>query len=172
MTQSIWIALTVLLGCTQALQVALLGSMNRLRGPAEAAWVSILGTLTGLSLIVAAQALVGRPPILPAPLAHPAVPAALSLLAAALLSVAVSDIPRWLAITGLLAAPYLLAASWLSPRLGVGLFLAAIIAGQLLGGVTLDHFGAFGAMPRPVDPARMVGVAALVIGVVLIRGGR
>jgi transporter family-2 protein len=75
-------------------------------------------------------------------------------------------------VTGLLAMPYLLAASYLAPRIGVGLFLAALIAGQLGGGVILDHLGAFGAETRPIDAIRVIGVAALIAGVVLVRGFR
>ena len=54
-------------------------------------------------------------------------------------------------MTGLTAVPYLLAASYLAPKIGVGLFLAALIAGQLGGGVVLDHFGVLGTATRPID---------------------
>lgn len=170
MPTPVWIAFTVVLGCTQALQVALLGTMSRLRGPAEAAWVSILGTLVGLALALAGRAMTQQPVALPAFFTQPAVPAAIAIAAASLLAIAVQGIPVYLGIAGLLAAPYLLAASFLAPRLGVGLFLGAIIAGQLIGGIVLDHLGAFGAEARPVDPTRLLGVVALVVGVVLIRG--
>lgn len=165
-----WIALTVTLGCTQALQVAMLGAMNRLRGPTEASWVSILGSLAGLSLGLAVQASAGRPLALPSLFAHPVVPAAVSLLAASLLLGLVQGIPAFFGLTGLLAVPYLLAASFLAPRIGVGLFLGAIITGQLTGGVLLDHLGAFGATPHPLDAPRLLGIGALIIGVLLIRG--
>jgi transporter family-2 protein len=68
--------------------------------------------------------------------------------------------------------PYLLAASYLAPKIGVGLFLGALITGQLAGGVLLDHLGAFGAAARPVDAVRVLGIAALLAGVVLVRGFR
>jgi transporter family-2 protein len=169
---ALWIAITVLLGCTQALQVGLLGAMNRLRGPAEAAWVSILGTVTGLGLTLALVTIFGRSLALPAAFNVPAVPGVIALAAAATLAFAAQGIPAYLGLAGLLAVPYLLAASFLAPRIGIGLFLAAIIAGQLIGGVVLDHVGAFGASPRPVDLPRLLGVVALLVGVVLIRGRR
>jgi transporter family-2 protein len=75
-------------------------------------------------------------------------------------------------VTGLTAVPYLLAASYLAPKIGVGLFLAALIAGQLGGGVVLDHFGALGAATRPIDVVRVLGIVALLSGVVLVRGFR
>lgn len=172
MPPSLWIAIPIVLGCTQALQVSLLGAMNRLRGPGEASWVSILGSLAGLSLALALQALSGRSLAMPGAFALPLVPAAVALAAAAILAFAIQGIPAYLGLAGLLAVPYLLAASFLAPRIGVGLFLAAIITGQLLGGVALDHVGAFGAVPRPVDLSRLLGIAALLVGVVLIRGRR
>jgi bacterial/archaeal transporter family-2 protein len=52
------------------------------------------------------------------------------------------------------------------------LFLAALIAGQLGGGVVLDHFGVLGGATRSIDLIRVLGVAALLTGVVLVRGFR
>src|ERR687891_179387 len=148
-SDAVWIAVVVSLGITQALQIALLGAMNRARGPAEAAYISILGTLAGLTLALTLRSLMGSRPALPTPFDHPALTGAVAL-----------------------ASGTLLAASYLAPRIGVGLFLAALIAGQLGGGVVLDHFGVLGAATRPIDVIRVVGVVALLAGVVLVRGFR
>jgi bacterial/archaeal transporter family-2 protein len=168
----IWIAVVVSLGVTQALQVALLGAMNRARGPAEAAYVSILGTLAGLTLALAIRGLMGSRPVLPAPFDHPALTGAIALASGTLLALLMRGLPGGYALTGLTAVPYLLAASYLAPRIGVGLFLGALIAGQLGGGVVLDHFGVLGTATRPVDAIRVLGVVALLAGVVLVRGFR
>ena len=72
MSDAVWIAVVVTLGVTQAVQVALLGAMNRARGPAEAAYISILGTLAGLTLALTIRSLLGSRPALPAPFDHPA----------------------------------------------------------------------------------------------------
>ena len=172
MNDLIWIAIVVSLGVTQALQVALLGAMNRARGPAEAAYVSILGTLAGLTLALAIRGLIGSRPILPAPFDHPALTGAVALASGTLLALLMRGLPGGYALTGLTAVPYLLAASYLAPKIGVGLFLGALIAGQLGGGVILDHFGILGTATRPVDAIRVLGVAALLAGVVLVRGFR
>lgn len=172
MSDAVWIAITVLLGVTQALQVSLLGAMNRERGPSEAAYLSILGTVAGLSLVLAVRGFAGSRPALPPPFDHPAAPGVVALAAGALLLLVLRGLPGAFAITGLLAVPYLIAASFLAPKLGVALFLSAIIAGQLGGGVLLDQIGAFGAAVRPVDAVRLLGVAALLVGVVLVRGFR
>ena len=169
---AIWIAVVVLLGGTQALQVALLGAMNRARGPSEAAYVSILGTVVGLSLALTIRGLMGPRPVLPAPLDQPMTTGIIAATTGALLVLALRGLPAGYAITGVMAVPYLLAASYLAPKIGVGLFLAALIAGQLGGGVLLDHVGALGAAARPIDEVRILGVAALLVGVVLVRGFR
>jgi uncharacterized membrane protein YdcZ (DUF606 family) len=171
-SNTIWIAVVVSLGVTQAIQVALLGAMNRARGPAEAAYVSILGTLVGLTLALTIRGSMGSRPALPEPLDHPAALGAVALASGGLLALALRGLPAGYAVTGLTAVPYLLAASYLAPRIGVGLFLAALIAGQLGGGVILDHFGVLGAATRPIDAVRVLGVAALLVGVVLVRGVR
>ncbi|MGH2614959.1 MAG: DMT family transporter [Thermomicrobiales bacterium] len=172
MSDAIWILVVVSLGVTQAVQIALLGAMNRARGPAEAAYVSILGTLVGISIALSVRALMGSRPALPEPLDHPAVTGTVAVVSGALLVLALRGLPAAYAVTGLTAVPYLLAASYLAPKIGVGLFLGALIAGQLGGGVVLDHFGVLGTATRPVDIARILGVAALLAGVVLVRGFR
>jgi bacterial/archaeal transporter family-2 protein len=168
----IWIVIVISLGVTQALQVALLGVMNRARGPAEAAYVSILGTLAGLTLALAIRGLMGSRPVLPPPFDHPGLTGAVALISGTLLALVIRGLPVGYALTGLTAVPYLLAASYLAPRIGVGLFLGALIAGQLGGGVVLDHFGVLGTATRPVDTVRVIGVAALLAGVILVRGFR
>ena len=170
MSNTIWIAVVISLGVTQALQIALLGAMNRARGPAEAAFISILGTLAGLMLALAIRGSMGSRPALPDPLDHPTAMAAVALVSGALLALALGGLPFGYAVTGLTAVPYLLAASYLAPRIGVGLFLGALIAGQLGGGVLLDHFGVLGTATRPIDAVRVLGVAALLVGVVPVRG--
>lgn len=172
MIQSIYVALAMLLGGTGALQVALLSAMSRARGPTEASWVSLLGSIVGLSLVLTVQTIVGPVPALPAPFRHPLVFMLVAIPATGLLLLALRGISPLYAITGTLAVPYLIGASFLSPRLGIGLFLGAIIAGQLSAGVVLDHLGAFGATARPVDLTRLAGIAVLMLGVVLIRGIR
>lgn len=172
MNDAFWIAIVVGLGMTQALQVSLLGAMNRARGPSEAALISIMGTLVGMTLALAIRGWRGDRPLLPAPLDNPTVLGAISLASAAILIAGMRGLPWGFAITGMLAMPYLLAASFLAPRIGIGLFLAALIAGQLSGGVVLDQIGAFGGATRQIDAVRVIGIGMLLGGVVLVRGFR
>lgn len=172
MSDAFWIVVVVALGVAQALQVALLGAISRARGPAEAAFISVLGTVAGLALALSLRGTFGSPIVLPDPFDHPAVVGVVAVTAAALLALVLRGLPAGYAVTGMGAVPFLLSASFLAPRIGIGLFLAAFVAGQIGGGVLLDHVGAFGSTVRSVDAPRLLGVAALLVGVVLVRGVR
>jgi bacterial/archaeal transporter family-2 protein len=82
---------------------------------------------------------------------------------------AVARIPWWAWSGGLFGALYIGLAIVLVPQLGTATFVALLLAGQMLASVAFDHYGAFGLAERPVDLPRMIGVALLVAGVVLIR---
>ena len=60
-------------------------------------------------------------------------------------------------------------AIFLVPQLGAATFIALLVAGQMLGSVAFDHFGWLGLAQRSVDLTRLLGVALLIGGVVLIR---
>jgi bacterial/archaeal transporter family-2 protein len=55
------------------------------------------------------------------------------------------------------------------PKLGGAAYLALLVTGQMIAALAVDHFGWLGVEERPVDLPRMLGVALLIGGVVLIR---
>lgn len=57
----------------------------------------------------------------------------------------------------------------LVPKIGAATFIALLVAGQMLASVAFDHFGLLGLTQRPVDLPRLIGVALLIGGVLLIR---
>ena len=57
------------------------------------------------------------------------------------------------------------AISYMIPRIGVAGAITTIVAGQLLVSVILDQFGWLGTMIRPMDPARAIGLAVVLVGV-------
>jgi len=57
------------------------------------------------------------------------------------------------------------AISYMIPRIGIAASITAIVAGQLLVGTILDHFGLLGAAERSLDPTRIVGLAVVLTGV-------
>jgi transporter family-2 protein len=82
---------------------------------------------------------------------------------------ALARAPWWAWTGGFLGAFYVSAVVLLTPRLGVATTLALGVAGQMVAALALDHVGALGLELRPVSPGRILGVALLVAGVVLVR---
>ena len=164
------VAASITVGVTSALQIAMLGAINRDRGPLEASWISMLASVGGMALLLAATALAGARPRLPQPFSRPWLFAVMAIALLGALFLAARGLPPYLAATGLLPIPYLLAAASIAPRIGLGLYLAAVIAGQLIGAVSLEHFGAFSTAPRAIDALRIAGILSLLVGVALIRG--
>lgn len=78
-------------------------------------------------------------------------------------------VPWWSWTGGMFGALYIILAVILVPQLGSATFVALLVAGQLASSVAFDHYGLFGLETRPVDLSRVIGVALLVAGVVLIR---
>jgi bacterial/archaeal transporter family-2 protein len=57
------------------------------------------------------------------------------------------------------------AISYMIPRIGVAAAITTIVAGQLLVGTILDHFGLLGAIGRSMEPTRAVGLLIVLMGV-------
>ena len=55
--------------------------------------------------------------------------------------------------------------SYMIPRIGVAAALIILLAGQLLIGTVLDHFGLLGAVQRPLDISRVLGFSVVLFGV-------
>lgn len=79
--------------------------------------------------------------------------------------------PWWLWIGGVLGAVYVVSATALTPKLGAGGFLVAVVAGQMVMAVLVDHFGLMGLDPKPINFMRVLGVLLILGGVFLIQGG-
>ena len=54
---------------------------------------------------------------------------------------------------------------YMIPRIGVAGALITLLAGQLLVGSFLDHFGLLGATQRSVDLQRIIGLGVVMLGV-------
>lgn len=78
-------------------------------------------------------------------------------------------IPWWAWSGGLFGAIFIGLSILLVPQLGAATFLALLVTGQMLASVAFDHFGWLGLAQRPIDATRLIGVALLIAGVVLIR---
>jgi transporter family-2 protein len=76
--------------------------------------------------------------------------------------------PWWALVGGLLGAVYVTVALIAVRTLGASGLTAVVISGQLAISVVIDRFGLFGLAKQHVDASRIVGLALLVAGVVLV----
>ncbi len=79
------------------------------------------------------------------------------------------EAPWWVWIGGALGAFYVLGSIVAAPRLGAVTLVGLILAGQTVASLLVDHFGWVGFEEHPVTPGRLVGVALLAMGVILVR---
>jgi uncharacterized membrane protein YdcZ (DUF606 family) len=171
MGQLLALAVTLLIGLGFSVQTSMLGSVARQRGSTEAAWMSLLATMAGLAVLFGVRALRGEPPLLPAPLDRAWIYAVIAVAAGVALILTMRNLDPYFAVAGLFGLAMIVGMGALAPRLGVALFLSALVAGQLIGGLAMDQLGAFGGSVHRVGALRVAGVGALLLGVVLVRGG-
>lgn len=79
--------------------------------------------------------------------------------------------PWWALLGGIAGASVVTGAAFFVPKIGVTSWLAAIITGQLLAGIAIDHFGALGTEVRQINLTRLAGALFLGLGVYLVQKG-
>jgi len=142
--------LLVGLGFVCGMMIAAQGAINgrlsgAMGGPLQAALVSF--SVGWVALLVLNIGLGHRPPAL----------------------TAITNLPWWVWVGGLLGAVMVASSATAVPRIGVAAWVSAVIAGQLAAAVFYDQIGAFGQAVRPASPLRLLGVAFLLAGVYLVR---
>ena len=78
--------------------------------------------------------------------------------------------PWWHWTGGLLGAVYVGMMIVLAPRLGAATLIAAVVAGQMLTSLVLDHYALVGFAAHPISLQRLLGAALVIGGVALVRG--
>lgn len=76
--------------------------------------------------------------------------------------------PPWLWLNGVMGAIVVTTITFTAPRIGTFATIGLLIAGQLFMGVVIDAFGLFGLERIPVTGARVVGLALLAAGALLV----
>jgi transporter family-2 protein len=131
-------------GCLVGMQAPINSRLGKIAGTWEAATFSFLVGTTALVLIlVVVRGGLGN-------LGH------------------VSRAPGWALIGGLLGAVYVTVALVAVRTLGVSGLTAVVITGQLAISVVIDRFGLLGVARQHVGAQRILGLALLVAGVVLV----
>ena len=81
----------------------------------------------------------------------------------------VKDAPWWAWVGGLLGAFYVTATVVVPVRIGAAAFFGILVAAQLVMSVLIDQFGWLKFPQHQASPLRLLGVAFLIAGVLLVR---
>ena len=140
------LALAALAGAGLVVQQALNANLRTALN--SAAWSGFTSYLVG-TLFMLGLAAVLRDPVPPASVA--------------------ARIPWWAWSGGLFGGSYIALAIVLLPRLGAATFIGLLVAGQMAASLLVDQIGFLGLAQRSADAPKLVGMALIVLGVVLIR---
>ncbi len=77
----------------------------------------------------------------------------------------------WMFLGGAYGAFFVSAAAFAAPRLGLASMLTIMIATQLIAALVIDRFGLIGLPRAPISTLRLVGVALVLVGAVMVRRG-
>lgn len=78
------------------------------------------------------------------------------------------SVPKWQLTGALFGVVYMLAIVFAVPRVGTAAATVAVISGQLLMSLLIDHFGWLSNAVRPLDASRYVAMALLIAAIGLI----
>lgn len=77
--------------------------------------------------------------------------------------------PWWMWLGGLCGAAIVFGNAWLVAHVGVGVFVMALLVGQLALSQLMEHFGWLGAPRKPITWPQILGILLMLAGVALIR---
>lgn len=83
---------------------------------------------------------------------------------------AFAQAPWWVWSGGFIGAFFVTVSVVVAPRLGAATMMALFVAGQMIAGLVLDHYGLIGFQQNSATPLRILGAVLLIVGVILIRG--
>ncbi len=78
-----------------------------------------------------------------------------------------SQVHPFLLTAGLMGASLVFAIAWLIPQAGAGPVMITLIAGQILGGMVMSHFGLLGSPVQPVSLTNLLGALVMMAGVAM-----
>jgi transporter family-2 protein len=85
----------------------------------------------------------------------------------------VRGLPCWVLLGGVIGVVFVAGSVVVAPVLGIALFFVCVVAGQLVGATVVDHLGAFGVPPRPMNVMKILGLVLVLAGAALVqRSGR
>jgi len=83
----------------------------------------------------------------------------------------IRDVHPALLTAGILGACLVFAIAWLIPQVGAGPVMITLLAGQVIGGMLLSHYGWLGSPTQPITLTKVLGVVIMIGGVALATYG-
>jgi bacterial/archaeal transporter family-2 protein len=80
---------------------------------------------------------------------------------------AISEVPKWQLIGGLLGAIYVFIVILATPKIGVVATLMSVVIGQIVIGAIIDHFGLFGGGKYPLELNKIVAILLMFFSIYL-----
>ena len=77
--------------------------------------------------------------------------------------------PSYAWLGGLVGAFYIISTIVASPKIGLAMFLALVIGGQLIMSFFIDHFGLLGMLQKPITWWKGLGLLFILLGVFLLK---
>lgn len=84
------------------------------------------------------------------------------------LSVSARQLPWWVWTGGLIGVVMVTTSLILVPKVGSLLWFAAVMTGQTVAAILLDHYGLLGNPKTSASPLRLLGAALLIAGILVI----
>ena len=78
------------------------------------------------------------------------------------------EAPKWALLGGLLGVVYLTSIVVSVPFVGVGITMVAVIIGQLVMSMTIEHFGWLGSKKNKINKEKIYAVISMIIALILI----
>ena len=77
------------------------------------------------------------------------------------------DVHPLLLTAGALGASLVFAIAWLIPEVGAGPLMIMLLAGQIIGGLAMSHYGWLGSPVDRMTVTKLAGVALMIAGVLI-----
>lgn len=78
------------------------------------------------------------------------------------------DVPLWLLTAGAIGAALVFGIAWIIPQIGAAPAFLLMIAGQVIAGMVMSHFGFLGAPVEPISITKILGALMLIGGAGLV----
>lgn len=80
--------------------------------------------------------------------------------------------PGWQLTGGIWGPAYVVVLTTVTPVIGVAMTMTGVLAGQVIKGLLIDHYGWFGAPKRRINRRRLMALLFVLIALILIAGDK